>query len=149
MRLIPPTAATAIPRADACIATTPVQINSAPNTMRATRSLAPMFRLNIIFSLAKAREPCTAICKESEFRRMDSRSRLCICRGQRRRIRAGLDEGETGCCTCLGSAFAHADGPANRAECQSRGQGGVDAVPSSERLGRLAHPPETRPHRFL
>jgi hypothetical protein len=31
-------------------------------------------------------------------------------------------------------------GPADRAECQSRGQGGVDAVPSSERLGRLAHP---------
>ena len=32
---------------------------------------------------------------------------------------------------------------ANRAECQSRGQGGVDAVPSSERLGRLAHPTPT------
>jgi hypothetical protein len=44
--------------------------------MRATRSLDPMFRLNIIFSLAKASAPCTAICKESEFRRMDSRSRL-------------------------------------------------------------------------
>ena len=61
--------------------------------MRATRSLDPMFRLNIIFSLAKASAPCTAICKESEFRRMDSRSKLFICRGRRRRIPAGLDEG--------------------------------------------------------
>jgi len=73
MRLTPPTAATAIPRTDECIATTPVQINSAPKTMRATRSLDPTFRLNIIFTLAKARAPRTAICKEREFRRMDSR----------------------------------------------------------------------------
>ena len=52
-RLTLPTAATAIPRTDACIATTPVQINSAPKIMRATRSLDPTFRLNIIFSLAR------------------------------------------------------------------------------------------------
>src|SRR5262245_4501477 len=76
MRLTPPTAATAIPRADECIATTPVQINNAPKTMRATRSLGPLLRLNIIVSLAKASAPCIAICKESEFRRMDSRARL-------------------------------------------------------------------------
>jgi hypothetical protein len=51
--------------------------------LRATRSLDPTLRLNIIFSLAKARASCTAICIESEFRRMDSCPTNFFCRGRR------------------------------------------------------------------
>ena len=52
MRLTPPTAATAIPRADECIATTPVQINNAPKTMVQEALLVVYRRIGQVRDLA-------------------------------------------------------------------------------------------------
>src|SRR6516225_2324456 len=61
---------------------------------------------------------------------------------QHRRCNDEKQRGTQDCCDLRHASplMLSKRGPADRAECQSRGQGGVDAVPSSERLGRLAHP---------